>query len=94
MNLITPGDKVICVLPPAVSVGGLPLQRPSLGKTYTAADTYVAKYGIGIKLEELDPFPYEGYVLWAQDNNSLHVAAGWYFARIERFRSPLEDMLP
>ena len=89
MRLINPGDKLICVLPPAVSAGGLPEQLPRIGRRYTLADTYSAPYGIGCTLEELDARPYRGYVFWALPGNSLHVAAGWYFARLED-RGPIE----
>lgn len=92
MPLISAGDKVICLLPPAVSPSGLPEQLPRIGQRYTLVETYSAPYGIGCKLEELDAFPYKGYVFWAFPENALSVAGGWYFSRISGL-NPLDGRL-
>lgn len=84
MSDLQPGDKVLALLPPAVNKSGQPEKRPKIGETYTVKSTYAAPYGMGIQLEELDSFPYEGYVLWANEENSLHVATGWYFVKITK----------
>lgn len=83
--MITVGDTVVCVLPPAVSASGQPAERPKLGEQYVVLTTYPASYGIGCTLEGLNPFPYEGYVLYAEAENSLAVAGGWYFVRLTKF---------
>lgn len=87
--LIQPGDTVLCVLPPAVSASDQPAERPRLMETYVVASVYSASYGTGCTLEGLNPFPYEGYVLWAAEENSLNVAPGWYFTKLTKFQSPL-----
>ncbi len=89
MAEIKPGDTVMCILPPAVDRHDRPAQRPKIGERYVVRETYDAHYGRGARLEDLDPFPYEGYVLWARDSNSLNVAGGWYFVKVKSFSDSL-----
>ena len=78
-DYIKPGQRVRCVLPPALDTSSRPEARPQLGEVYTVTGTYSADYGQGCTLEGLDPFPYAGYVLYATPFNSLYIAGGWYF---------------
>lgn len=57
------GDQIRCIRRPGQDKKGLPLQVPVVGRVYTVTAFYQAPYGTGVKLEGLDPSPYNGYLL-------------------------------
>lgn len=81
--MIGVGDEVVCIRPAGCDDMCRPEIRPVVGEVYTVTAIYRAFYGLGCRLEGLDPRPYTGYLLRVDDNSKLADAElGWYFEKL------------
>lgn len=66
-NFIMPGETIIAVANGGRDANGLPKDVPIAGHRYVVHEFYIAPYGVGVVLNNvdgtpLDNYPYRGYV--------------------------------
>lgn len=94
--MIKPGDLVQCVKPPELAPDGLPLSAPKVGGYYRVTATYLAYYGLGCRLQGLDPYPFMGYCLFVDDSRrsrKIFKSKGWYFKKVNPASKEFQDKL-
>lgn len=83
--MIKIGDVVKCVRPAGVDDNLEPAIRPVLGEVYTITGLYRMNYGVGCRLEGLDPKPYKGYLLYVRKPVAgTDMIPGWYFKKLPK----------
>lgn len=74
------GDLVVATRSGGQDEIGQPVERPYKGRLYRITDIYEMNYGLGCRLEGLDPYPYKGYFLCRRNKRGEEV---WYFRHAE-----------
>lgn len=84
------GDVVVATRDGGHDRAGLPQERPIAGRAYRVLGTYDARYGLGCRLEGLDPHPYMGYFLFVAGKGRN---SGWYFTKMEKADDEFTDFM-
>lgn len=74
---------------------GRPLIVPVRGRIYKVTSIYEMSYGLGCTLQDMDPAPYKGYLLFVANNAKLK--NGWYFRKADadpEFKEFMKRMRP
>ena len=83
--MIGVGDEVVCIRAAGCDDNCDPQIRPVVGEVYTVSAIYHMFYGLGCRLEGLNPWPYKGYLMRVDDNSKLSDAElGWYFEKLQK----------
>lgn len=82
--MIGPGSVVVATRDGGRDREGLPIDVPRAGHRYIVVDTYETPYGLGVELENMDPFPYRGYILHRRSKKAKPGGdKGWYFKEVD-----------
>lgn len=79
------GDLVVATKNGGQDEIGQPVERPYRGQLYRITEIYEMNYGLGCRLEGLDPYPYKGYFLCRRNKRGEEV---WYFRHAEAEPEP------
>lgn len=87
MAEIRAGDMVVATKNGGHDSSGMPYERPIAGRAYRVLGVYQMRYGLGCRLEGMDPWPYKGYFLYVHPRyvrSRMRAEPGWYFTRLEK----------
>lgn len=96
MAEIRVGDTVVATMHGGHDSAGLPRERPVAGRAYRVLGIYRVRYGLGCRLEGMDPFPYKGYFLFVSPRyvrRGMRIQPGWYFTKVEKADAEFTEQL-